>query len=232
MGFIKRKVPKHYAKKRGIPRGFRKAARAAYKYQPGIKRLIKGADLALKVLNAERQYKQTTVALTFNNSQSASANVIQLSGIGQGDGLGARQGNSIRPDTLTYSFNFLQHASATNTAVKMVIFKDRSVNLDHLTQPLITDMYEQQITYPMQALMNPNNAGRYQILSEEVFYLNTVTTPTLLMAGTVKVPGHIKYSGAAASDIGSGQVYIMFLSNVSANLPTVQGFVRLRYYDN
>lgn len=232
MGFISRKVPKHYAKKKGIPKGFRKASRFAYKYQPGMSKLIKGANLALKVLNSERLIKQEAITLSFNNSQTSAANVIHLSDIDQGDGQTQRTGNSVRYNSLAWNLNFIQHASATNTAIKMVIFQDTAVPLDHTTKPLITDMYEAQPTLPLQAMMNRDNVGRYRILFETAFYLHSVSDPTKLISGTIQPRNHGKWTGPLGTDLGSGQLYVMFITNESTNLPTVQGFVRTRYYDN
>lgn len=196
----------------------RDVAEAAYK---GVK-YIKG------LVNSEL-YKLDIVGATSTFYSDGSA-VTHMTPVAQGDGPAARTGNSILAKYLTI------HGVATRTTsgdavqqCRIVIVMDRQ-NIADETNPGYSTVFT---SASPNALINVDTAGRFTILYDNVFTLDTVKQLSKSFKINIPLNKHIRYNGTASTDIQKNSIWLMTISTQTvSNQPVFTYAARLGYHDN
>lgn len=213
----KRRTYRKFGKKRRYrkPDNF-DIARQAWKGVMQIKRMI----------NVE--YKHHVVDDTGTAVTNNGANFDDLCVIPQGDGETNRDGVSIKPINFVMRYLMTQHASATNTLIRLVILRMKTEND---TAPTFADIF------PATPLLKPKIQDKRfnsKILYDKYFTL--CDTGQAIRAGTIslKLFGHINYdaSDTTGDDKEAGGLYLLAISNEATNTPTLAYHMRLTFTDN
>lgn len=158
------------------------------------------------------------------------ATIVHLTGIAQGDTASGRTGNSILMKYMSLKFFLTINASATASLVRIVIFVDKQQVSD--TSASTTDILQSNSTV---AFLNNSQAGRFMILKDYFVALDSAGKPSRTMKWFKSFAGkdfHVKYNGAAGTDIQQNGIYILMLSSEATNTPTLTYNIRVAWHDN
>lgn len=210
---------------------YRKSYRRKYKRRNYVR--TSGESLALKafrgvkalrgIINSEKKKHDAGVSET----PSTSGAVTSLASIAQGDTLVQRNGNSILAKYLGIRYTVNMNASATNTILRTILVKDLQQVSD--TAPTLGDVL-QDVT--VNSFLDYKFPGRFSVLMDKTIQLSANGRNGHMEKINIPLNTHIKYNGTASTDIQKNGLYLMFVSNESANVPTISGASRLHYYDN
>lgn len=163
-----------------------------------------------------------------NITIDSTGGLLPLSGISQGDTDSGRTGNSIFARNLFMNLNVKVNASNLSTQfVRLILLQDNQQISD--TTPSVSDVLDS--AYP-NAPLNQSTAGRFTIIRNWEFYLNTATNPGRVLKKYFKLWHHIRYNGTASTDIQRGGLYLLYISDQSTNPPTAGYQIKLGYHDN
>lgn len=156
------------------------------------------------------------------------ASISQVSAIASGDGDAARTGNSILAKYLYINYIVNRSASSTTAAdtFRIVVVQDKEQVAD--TAPGYSDVYSSTTVI---SPFNVNNVGRFTVLYDKRHYVSS-NKPQVSDQLSVPLDFHIRYNGTASTDIEKNGIWLMLLSDTTANHPTILGNIRLAYYDN
>ncbi len=213
-------------------RYFRKRGRQLYANRKSI-----GADAALiaklvrdvyyvkTILNVEHKFLDTEIDLAV----TAAGIITPLCLVAQGDDNFERVGRRIKPMTLSVRGNLIQHASAVNTQVRLIIFKTKN---NQAAVPTIAEVLKTSTPHSMYVLTAQQNS--FTILSDRTMTLSDVLSTNQNYRLSKKLSGHVDYNGQAAdeSSQGRGGLYILLISDEATNTPTFDASFRVRYVDN
>lgn len=184
-----------------------------------------GVKYLASMINSEKFHKDNTV----NQSLSTTPGNQLLANIAQGDGDGARTGNSILVKGISYNGTISIHPSASISQVRLVVVMDKQQIGD--TGPGFGDIYDTG-TNLVQSLMNPTTLGRFTVLMDKQFYLAQGSRESYTCKGFIPLKNHIRYNGANTTDIQKNGIYLFYLSNEATNTPSLVSTWRLFYHDN
>lgn len=188
------------------------------------KRAWSMAKYLRSLINVEHQKADFTIV---NGGQSTTPTVVHLSAIAVGDSEGSRTGNSILCKYLYMKGSILMNSSALATKCRLIILRDKQQVGD--TSPAMTDVYEGANTL---AFLNKNTVGRFDILYDKTFNLDSVNNQIVLPDKYIRLNSHVRYNGTASSDVQKGGLYSICISDQATNVPTVSASARLMYIDN
>lgn len=213
---------------------YRKRARKStpwYKRKYSTLQLAKKAWTATKYLkglvNSERMYVDNSL-----NFFSAKTNVVSCQQLVIGDLSGQRTGNSVLARSLYIrGYININPAVTLSTRVSVVLVQDKQQVSD--TYPTVTDVFTSTDPEAQIKVGASNNVGgRFKILWRKNYTLIPGQYPTINIDKYFKLYSHIKYNGAAASDLQKNGYYLMVLTSESTNFVTMSGNARLGYHDN
>lgn len=163
------------------------------------------------------------------NPDSSSGILSCLNLIAQGDGEGARTGDSIMMKQLHVNFQFTINSSASNTRVRAIIFNYKQ---PQGATPVNTFVLQ---SATINALYNHDNAGLYTILYDRSVNLsNTGLQETTRMVTRKFYQLHEAFDGTSASvaDIQRNALWLLLMSDEATNTPSVSWRSQLMYVDN
>ena len=162
---------------------------------------LKGFKFIKGLVNVEKHKFDTTFATTVGSTPA----VTNLVAISQGDGEGARTGNSLLAKYAYITLNMIRSSSSTQVSdtVRVVVVVDKEQAGD--TAPPYNGVFESND--PL-ALINKLNVGRFTILYDK-FYNLTSNVPAIQIKEMVPLNMHVRYNGAASSDIEKSGIYLM-----------------------
>lgn len=180
-----------------------------------------------RMINVE--YKHHNVDDTAGTAVTNSGtNLDDLCVIPIGDDEISRDGTSIKPINLVMRYALTKHASATNTLVRLVIFRTK---FENDTAPTVASIF------PSNPLLKSKIADKRfstKILYDKYFTLTS--SGQSMRAGTIalKLHGHINYDGGETTgdDKEAGGIYLLAVSSEATNTPTLSYFTRLTFTDN
>lgn len=190
-------------------------AYSAYKGVKAIKRLI----------NVEKKKSDVNVL-----GQAVSTTVYgkDLVLIAEGSGSEDRDGTSIKPLSLLLRYNITYNtAGADYQKCRVVLLKDTQQQSD--TAVTYSNVVE-SITN-LQSPLNKNSVGRYTILHDSLHILSALH-PVAQKERILKLSGHIKYNGAASTDIQKNGLYLFAIGDQATNTPSLDYYTRLTFTDN
>lgn len=195
----------------------------AQKAWQGVK-YIKG------LVNSERKH--------FDHSSSAGTaiswggEIYPLTQIGQGDGIGARNGNSVLARSLYFQYALTANTTSVGTPVRVMLFRD---TMNQGDTPAVSDILTSTYLSTANATLsplNPNSFPRFQILYDKRTTISQDSRDTAIFKCYKKMMTHIRFKGVNGTDEWKNALYVLFISNEQTNYPTM-GFVsRVGYYDN
>lgn len=201
---------------------------------PWYNRKYSAYQIASQALRATRYIKGLVNSEMLHNriggnmTIDSTGGVLALSAISQGDTDSGRTGNSIFTRNLFMNLNIKANASNLSTQfVRIILFQDNQQISD--TTPTVTDVLDS--AYP-NAPLNQSAAGRFTVMRNWEFYLNSGTHPGKVLKKYFKLWHHIRYNGSASTDIQRGGLYLLYISDQSVNPPTSGYQIKLGYHDN
>lgn len=193
-----------------------KTAKAAYQ---GVKYLR-------SIVNVEKHALNTVISETPTNTVGSLA---CLNLIAQGDAEGNRQGDSVMLKQLHINFKYTIHASASHTTIRTIVFfyKQPQGAIPNITFVLANATHL--------SIYNHDNVGLYTILYDKSISLNSTNVTEMTRYMTRKFYQiHQTFDGAtaAATDIQTNALWVMFVSDEATNTPTVEARAQLMFIDN
>lgn len=177
------------------------------------------------LINSE-MYKFDVVNSAVNMPDTGS--LTGISAIAQGDGSGARTGNSVFARSVNLKGAITWNStSASPQVARCSIVMDKQQVGD--TTPGYTDIYSAAGPY---SHLNANTVGRFKVLYTRTFELNSQTQQIPFQIN-LPMRHHIRYNGANTTDIQKGGLFLVFTSSQATNnFPTISYDCRLSYHDN
>jgi len=193
------------------------------------KRTMTGLNEIRKLINIESKIIDISAS---NTSIPATGTVVCLSQVVQGLDYNNRVGDSLRLQRLTFRARLFENGSATNSVVRVLIFRD----LDGYGTAPTTGTVLDSLGGNNNPLSHYNwlNSDRFSILFDEMLTLDTAGTPSYPVYFDSSHQGHVKYLGtsAAAASNGKGSVYLLFCSDEATNTPTIAYSSRIVFTDD
>jgi len=194
---------------------------ATYAYQG-----YKLAKFLARFINTEVKFLDTSI-----NTSSTGVNgaITALDSIPEGDGESARDGTSVKPMRISFRLNATQHASATLTILRMIIFRGK---YERDNEPTVSDIFA---STGVNQFKTNDKKYNTKFICDRTFIFDAVNSSrTKKIDGSYKLFGHIQYDASQTdgTDHENGGVYLLLISNEATNAPTVVGNFRLTYTDN
>lgn len=183
-----------------------------------------GVKSIARLINVEEKLFDVSTGGSISNSGS----IFNLSNIAEGSDYNNRDGLSILTQSLSFSSIFTINASAVNTFLRIIIFRD---NLQRGADPAVTDVLE---TASVQSPVVHFTASRFNILMDRTVDL----APTEKTLGhhreNFNINKHIYYSSTSGADASNyqGALFLLAISNEATNTPTLSFYTRLAFTDN
>lgn len=179
-----------------------------------------------RFINTEVKFLDTAI-----NTSSTGVNgaITALDSIPEGDGESARSGTSVKPMRISFRLNATQHASATLTILRLIIFRGK---FERDNEPTVSDIFAS--TGVNQFKVNDKKYNTKFIVDRHYIFDAVNTSRTKKIDGSYKLFGHIQFDASQTdgTDHENGGVYLLLISNEATNAPTVVGNFRLTYTDN
>ncbi len=179
--------------------------------------------------NTEVKYTDTTQSAT---NLSSAGLLVCVSECSQGTDANQRTGNSLKAIALELRDQLA--VTSSNSAIRRIIFADWD---QAGTAPTPSDVLKSTLLSTADAPFSPfesKNAQRFEIMSDELFNIDTVNKPAAAKVQKFRLDSHVRYKGttAAAASDGEGSIYVLYVSQNSATYPTVAFTSRLSFVDN
>lgn len=149
--------------------------------------------------------------------------------IAQGDTDQLRNGNSILVNGLLLKGTMLKHASSGSQRIRVLVLIDLQQVAD--TDPSYTNIIDPTFTDQILAPLNNESVGRYKMLMNRVFTLDT-NKPNQTFQRYFKLSHHIRYNGTASTDVQKGGIYVFAVCDDNVNQPSLTMQSRTYFYDN
>lgn len=201
---------------RGVKRAWRK-----YGNYDTAKKALQIALMTKKLVNVERKYFDVTDT---GSTVSSTPTLTHLTAMAQGDDVTNRSGNSVRLQSVMMRYQPSQHASATNSIVRVILFQWMDDDA-----PVATDILDNNAGWGQP---NLEKAAKYRILLDHVFKFSDSSMRVDFFKYFKELNTHVRYDSTAGTDYAKGSLWLMELSNEGTNLPTVARSTRVRFIDN
>ena len=178
----------------------------------------RGVKALRALVNSETHYRNVFVSTA---TVANTAIITQLNDVVQGDTLNSRTGNSILMSGLRSTEVM---SSAVTCTVREILFIDKQQISD--TAPVVTDILQTSVPIAFYAQEFP---GRFQILSDSFYTLDTAAKPVIARRRYKKLQKHAVYNGTAAADIQKNGVYKLI---ITSGICFFEGNYRLGFHDN
>lgn len=185
--------------------------------------------LAFSLINPEFKWKDTASTITLNTTYST----ILLNGLVQGTDAGNRIGRSIKVKSLELSFLVSRNiADTAQHSVRIMLVLDKEPKATIISaSDVLTDT-----SYYINSPRNLNNKNQYVILKDWKLPLPANGgTEVFIRDYYRKFDLHTTYNNGnlgGITDIESNALYLIMVSDATANLPSITYFNRIRYLDN
>lgn len=192
------------------------AAEMAGKALSGVNKLRKLVNVEMK-----KHDRYDTHTVTTNPEE------FGLCYLPEGSGENQRNGTSIKLQSLYMRAKLTIHPSATYSLCRLVLVQDKQ-QISDTTSPWEACFSTNDILSPTNRELNQ---GRFTILYDEVIRLDT-SKLNFFVKKYIPIGNHVKYNGAAGSDIQKNGLYLMCISDEVTNGPSLTHYTRITYTDN
>lgn len=184
----------------------------------------------VRFLSKSRELKFHDVGISV--APGTTAQIVQLSGIGQGDTQLTRDGNSIQGVRLQLSYYWAPPAtSAIEDWCRVVVVQDKRYSSTAVTA---ADILERGTSATVNDFKEVNSASRNSV----TFLHDKVTriAPDFPSAHTkisinLKTKPKSMYDGTTGADVAHGNFYLLCMGTDNANPATLTGEARLTFMD-
>lgn len=162
-------------------------------------------------------------------SPSNTGTVTHLTSIAQGDGDGARTGNSVFVRSANIKGYIQRNAAGSGVQiVKLSLVIDKQQVGD--SAPTWADIYEGT---DVNCHLNSDTVGRFSILWTRTYILDNLSTPLAKFDLNKVMRHHVRYNGVNGTDIQKGGLYLVAVSSqATSNFPALNFDSRISYHDN
>lgn len=159
---------------------------------------------------------------------TSSGTILYLTGVDQGDDDETRDGNTIKLTRLLGRAKVTQHASATTSTVRIILFKDKSSSG---STPTVAQVLKSAT--PISPL-NLDYRKRFVILSDKLFTFDSIRGRIRTIKWFKKMQNQIVYSGSGTTtaSLMSNGLFMLIISDEGTNYPVIGYDIRLRFLDN
>jgi len=195
------------------------------------------AKFLASVINVEHKFKDTVYSRTAIYSTAV---ITHISGIAQGDGQNARNGDSVKLSSvnlrglITVGSTIAPTSTVNIRTVRVMLINDK---VSDGAPPSLTDILDNSTLPNVYARYNPDNAGgRFRVLYDKRIVVSA-TTNCVRFNCYRKLKHHLKFTGGASSqtDASIGHLYVLLVSDdnsIDTNTPEVEFNSCIRYIDN
>lgn len=217
----KRKYKKRYTRKKTAkPKGM-----GDYTVAEVANAAMQGVQTIKRLINVEIKFHDVDGSVS---SKNATSDVTALNSIAQGDTNNTRDGNIIKPQSLSLKGRIITGADASET-VRVLIVKMRN---DNGVTPTIGDILETEDTL---SPYNDSERNRFTVLFDRRFVLHAIIASSnheVLFSYGNEMTGHTRYVDGAAT-FETGGIYVMTVSTKgTSNFPLLTWTSRFKYTDN
>lgn len=221
-------TPYHQRKPKRLPS--KKAISKASNWKSVLKDVVDATKFVVGMINTQNKICDTT----YSSGISSSGTVQPISLMGQGTDIVNRLGEEIHPKEIDLRLVAGIGASTVPTTMRVVIFRDRNCNG---SVPAVTDVLSVVTPAPISQYNYFNFQGddmpRFDILLDETFALapSSDQNQVLLQKLKLREDDHIHYLGTANvfASLGKGNIFLLAISSVAANVPQLDFTTRLNY---
>jgi len=183
-----------------------------------------GVKYLKSLVNVEKHALNVTASLT---PDGATGTMTLLSGIAQGDNDNQRQGNSVKLHQINVNLDFLTDPDAIGTTLRVILFR---YNQSQSTSPTAVTVLTSN---NFLANYNHDNVRLFSVLYDRT---HTVSPdhPERFIRIFRKLGSHETFDGtsAAATDIQTGSIWLLMISDEATETPTVYVNSQLLFIDN
>lgn len=205
-----------YAKKGMRRRRYRRRPKGAYA-------LAKAAYAKASKAQSKKEVKFVETTAINDSTPDTTGAIQSLCVLSQGDGNNNREGNVIYPTSLAFRGTISMASAATDTFVRIIIFRWKSATPTDITELLQTTTVDSFKADSERYLSN--------ILYDRTFVLNDAKSTSLFFQKRMKLKGMIAYDEATSTPNRNG-LFIATLSNEATNVPTCDMVARLYFKDS
>lgn len=217
--------------KRRYKRRTKRPARAWYQRKYSAMELAGKAYTAARYLkgmiNTEKKHFDTDI-----NAQTptSSGTLLSICDIAQGDNIQERLGNSILCKSALVRLTTTINATATATFVRVLVIRDKQQIAD--TDPALNKVLDGSHGTYITAPHNTDYVGRFETLYDRVHKVDDNSHIIKYTSIYCPINKHIRFNGAASTDVQKNGLYLLLISSEATNAPTLDGFARISFYDN
>ncbi len=175
------------------------------------------------IVNAEKKHS----IISDSSGIDTSGTVTLLSSFAQGDDISARSGNSVKLRSIFTRFSVSQHASATETVVRIIMVQDKQQVTD--AAPIVANVLN---TVDVLSGLALGLLGRFKVLYDRSLTLSSAGRTAYAFKVFKHMNHHLRWNGSANTDVQKGHIYMILLSDEATNTPTVAFNARCSVYDN
>ncbi len=217
---------KRYYNKRSSRPGYKACGKMVYSDAKKALAIARGVK---SLINVEYKFLDNHANLA---ASGMSATILDLPIMAQGDTANTREGNSIKLTKCILNGNIIQHSSATNSIVRLMLVWDAQANG---AAPAIADILEDSTA--TDNIISPYNVPfkkRFFVLWDKVFPLTANGGGVKAYHKVVNLNHHVRYNGNAGTvaDLTSGNLAFIHFSNEPTNTPSLTHWERIRFIDN
>jgi hypothetical protein len=190
------------------------------------KRAAQGVYYLKGLVNSEKYKHDVTSSGTLGDTGT----IIHLTSVAQGDGEGERTGNSIFVRSVWSQLKLYRDVSVgmESQLLRVALILDTQQVGD--TPPTFSNIY--QGLGPLTGL-DETSVGRYKVLWSKHYTLDKANVTSRYVNVYKKMRHHVRFNGAASSDIQKGGLYLVMSSDqTSSGFPSYDLFNRVSYHDN
>jgi len=189
------------------------------------KSAYKGVKYIRGLVNSELYKKDTTLSGGITDAGA----LLHVTDVAQGDGSGARTGNSLFIKSLNWKGQaYRSTAGNAAQAIKLAVVMDTQQIGD--TTPSYTDVWSAANCY---SHLNANTVGRFRILATKNIALSVTGDLIKNFEFNIPMEHHVRYNGSASTDVQKGGLYIAYITDQSgSNYPVLASECRISYHDN
>ena len=191
------------------------------------KKAMRGVNAIRKLVNVEHKFVTqediTPVA-------SSTGSVTLLNGVARGDTAESRDGASIRFTRFLGNFQLKMSSSGYNTWTRVILFVYHENNA---SAKVLGNILQ---TSDTKAMLQEDNESKFTVLKDRTFAQTVTASQTAAWTWDVPLNFHSTYtvgaSTGAATDLQTGALYLLVLSNEATNTPTLSLTCRSTFIDN
>lgn len=187
----------------------------------------KQINVIKSLINVEKKVLDTNADPTPSNT----ASIVTLSNVAQGDDYNQRNGRKIKADSIYLNGQVrIENTAAKETVLRVIIFIDSESDGE---TPTAAELLQDGTD--LQSPLNYAYAGtRFKVLMDRYLLVSSNGPQNKAIKFYRKLGHHVSYlgTGATSGNMGTGNIYMLLMSNEPTNTPTFSYWARFRFIDN